>query len=60
MSFDSLLNTIIGKNLVGAVSKEDLDAFWPLVSRIVEYLDITDEEDLFGTEGWRHTILGED
>lgn len=27
---------------------------------LVESMDEADEDDAFGTEGWRHSILGED
>lgn len=59
-TFDSMFHTIIGKNLVGAVSKEDIDEFWPLLAKVVDALDEADCDDAFGTKGWRHTILGED
>jgi hypothetical protein len=28
--------------------------------RLIEQLDAMDGEDFFGTEGWRHFIMGED
>jgi len=31
-----------------------------IVCALVETLDELDCDDAFGTEGWRHTILGED
>lgn len=58
--FDARYHTLLGKNLVGAVTKEDLDEFLPLVAKILDALDEADLEDAFGTEGWRHSILGED
>jgi len=59
MTFTSKLNELIGKNLVGAVTKEDLDWFLPKVVEIEVALDLGDEDDMFGSRGWRRNILGE-
>ncbi len=31
-----------------------------LLKKIVEKLDALDSDDFFGTEGWKHHLLGED
>lgn len=30
------------------------------VAELIEALDALDENDYFGTEGWRHMLMGED
>lgn len=30
------------------------------LKELIEKLDELDEEDFFGTEGWRHFLMGED
>jgi len=59
-TYSSVLNTIRGKNLVGAATKEDINAMFEYIDKLEEALDELDLEDAFGTEGWRHSILGED
>jgi len=31
-----------------------------ILTNMIMWLDEYDEDDYFGTEGWRHSILGED
>lgn len=38
----------------------DCDEAKEYLRLIIEELDLLDEDDYFGTEGWRHSILGED
>lgn len=59
-TFNSLVAWIRGKNLVGAVDKADVDALLSMLDKIEEALNEADYDDAFGTEGWRHSILGED
>jgi hypothetical protein len=51
---DQTINMIRGKNLVKKATPEDV---WVLISHIdglETLLDEGDENDAFGTEGWRH------
>jgi len=54
------LNIIRGKNLVGKANKKDIFSLFDHLDTLERELDELDFEDFFGTEGWRHTILGED
>lgn len=56
---DSVINTIRGKNLVGHATKEDIDKLFEYIDALEMFLDDGDDEDMYGTEGWRHT-LGQD
>lgn len=50
------LNTIRGKAMVGKASvKEILSVFYHL-DDLEACLDEADEQDLLGTEGWRHFV----
>jgi hypothetical protein len=53
---DKVLNTIRGKNLVGAASKEDIFLLFEHLDALEMLLDEGDENDAFGTEGWRHEL----
>lgn len=56
---DSVLNTIRGKNLVAAATRDDVNKLFDHIDALEDFLDDQDEGDVFGTEGWRH-ILGLD
>lgn len=53
---DSVINTIRGKNLVARATKIDVDKLLEHIDELEAFLDDRDEDDVFGTEGWRHAI----
>lgn len=50
------LNVIRGKNLVGKATKEDIFKVFEHVDALEMFLDENEQDDRFGTEGWRHAI----
>lgn len=56
---DSVLNMIRGKNLVAAATRDDVNKLFDHIDALEDFLDDQDEDDVFGTEGWRH-LLGLD
>ena len=53
---DSVINTIRGKNLVARATKSDVDKLLEHIDELEAFLDDRDEDDAFGTEGWRHAV----
>lgn len=53
---DETLNIIRGKNLVGAASTDDVFVLLQHIDALEDLLDEGDEDDAFGTEGWRHRL----
>lgn len=53
---DKSLNIIRGKNLVGKATKIDVDKLIEHIDALEMFLDEADDNDTFGTEGWRHAI----
>lgn len=53
-------DTLTGKALVGAMTKKDQMAVMEHLNALYFRFDELDDEDFFGTEGWRHFLLGED
>ena len=53
---DKTLNVIRGKNLVGKATKEDILKLFEHIDALEMFLDEHDEDDVFGTEGWRHRL----
>ncbi len=53
MNWDSELNKIRGKNLVGKASKTDVSLLFRYLDILETHLEESDYEDTFGTEGWR-------
>jgi len=53
---ESEQNIIRGKNIVGKASKEDIDRLFEYLDALEMLLDEADEEDTYGTEGWRHHL----
>jgi len=47
------INIIRGKNLVGAATKDDVDALFAYIDALEMGLDVADQEDTFGPSGWR-------
>lgn len=48
--------------LIKQVEDTDVDDWYlqELLEGIIEVLDYHDQDDMFGTEGWRHSFLGEE
>ena len=57
---DSELNYIRGKASVGHATVEEIRSVFEHLDALEMKLDELDYEDFFGTEGWRHTLLGQD
>ncbi len=53
---DKTINTIRGKNLVGKAEKADVDKLIEHIDALEMFLDENEQDDQFGTEGWRHAI----
>jgi hypothetical protein len=53
---DKTINTIRGKNLVGRADKADVDKLIEHIDALEMFLDNHEQDDQFGTEGWRHAI----
>ena len=53
---DQTINTIRGKNLVGKADKADVDKLIEHIDALEIFLDDNEQDDQFGTEGWRHAI----
>lgn len=50
------VNIYIGKALVGALTKEEQIALTQHIAALYHELDLRDDEDYFGTEGWRRAF----
>ena len=57
---ESELNYIRGKARVGAASIDEIRSVFIHLDYLEMQLESLDNEDFFGTEGWRHRLLGED
>ena len=53
---DKTLNTIRGKNLVAKTTKEEVLKLFEHIDALEMLLDEADQDDVFGTEGWRHRV----
>jgi hypothetical protein len=53
---DKTLNTIRGKNIVGAATTDDVFVLLQHIDALEDLLDEGDDDDAFGTEGWRHRL----
>jgi len=53
---DETLNIIRGKNIVGAATSDDVFALLQHIDALEDLLDEGDDDDAFGTEGWRHRL----
>lgn len=53
---EKTINTIRGKNLVGKAEKADVDKLIEHIDALEMFLDENEQDDQFGTEGWRHAI----
>lgn len=48
------VNMLAGKSLAGAMTREDQLRLCEHLTLLYHALDEKDDEDFFGTEGWRH------
>lgn len=53
---DKTLNIIRGKNLVGKADQADITKLFEHIDALELFLDDNEQDDQFGTEGWRHAI----
>lgn len=53
---DREVNMLRGKALVGAMDREDQLRLCEHLTLLEAELDERDDEDYFGTEGWRHAF----
>lgn len=53
---DSKLNELRGKAMVGHITKDEVMAVLNHLTVLEAKLDEQDDEDVFGTEGWRHAF----
>lgn len=53
---EKTVNIIRGKNLVGKADKKDVDKLFKHIDALEAFLDENQQDDQFGTEGWRHAI----
>jgi hypothetical protein len=53
---DKFLNTVRGRAMVGHASPEEILKVFEHIDVLEMFLDEHDEDDVFGTEGWRHAI----
>ena len=53
---DKILNVIRGKNLVGKATKADVEKLFEHIDALEMWLDEMDQDDMHGTEGWRHCV----
>lgn len=53
---DRFLNTVRGKAMVGHASPDEIMKVFEHLDALEMFLDEHDEDDVFGTEGWRHAI----
>lgn len=56
MITDKELNIIRGKALVGAATEEEVMAVFDRLDAMADLMDGADQDDAFGTEGWRHAL----
>lgn len=58
--WEQALNTYRGMSLVAPLGKKECTQIFRYIAILEQTLDEADCEDAYGTEGWRHSILGED
>lgn len=56
----AFLNEIIEGAKTLDENTEEPEAIDFILFHVIDQLDEADSDDCFGTEGWRHSILGED
>lgn len=50
------INIIRGKNLAASADKDDVNKLLEHIDALESILDEGDENDVFGSEGWRHAF----
>lgn len=53
---ERFVNTVRGKALVGHASPDELMKVFQHIDALENFLDENDQDDAFGTEGWRHAL----
>lgn len=53
---EKTINVIRGKNLVGKADQADVTKLIEHIDALEMFLDDNEQDDQFGTEGWRHAI----
>lgn len=53
---EKFLNTVRGKVLAGHATQDEILKVFEHLDELEAFLDEHDEDDVFGTEGWRHAI----
>ena len=53
---EKTINTILGKNIVGKADQADVNKLIEHIDALEMFLDENEQDDQFGTEGWRHAI----
>ena len=53
---DKIINIIRGKHLVGKAEPADVSKLLEHIDALEVFLDDNEQDDQFGTEGWRHAI----
>jgi hypothetical protein len=53
---EKTINIIRGKNLVGKAEPGDVSKLIEHIDALEMFLDENEQDDQFGTEGWRHAI----
>jgi len=53
---EKTINIIRGKNLVGKALPDDVSKLLEHIDALEAFLDDNEQDDQFGTEGWRHAI----
>lgn len=51
---EAKLNEIRGKAMVGHATKKEIMQVFYYLDYLVNHLDVTEYDDTYGTEGWRH------
>ncbi|MCG7507092.1 hypothetical protein [Mesorhizobium retamae] len=54
LQHEKFLNTVRGKAMVGHATPEELMKVFGHIDALENLLDEADEDDAFGSEGWRH------
>jgi len=55
-----LVNQIRGRAQIAKYTDEDVDVLLKIIDWFEAELDVADENDMFGTEGWKHFFGVED
>jgi len=53
---EKTINVVRGKNLVGKAQQADVNKLLEHIDALELFLDEGDQDDMFGSEGWRHRL----